>query len=105
MEKVRQPLTPGKIKSHTEEGTFYETQVRPVKRVLSREAAGIVNEINHVHGRTEAPVPGAVGVMGACGGGEAGACGGRFLSRRYLGFCDKRDVLLLLGNELRQQQK
>lgn len=56
MEKVRQPLIPGKIKSHTEEGTFYETQIRPVKRVLSREAAGIMNKINHIRGRIEPSV-------------------------------------------------
>lgn len=57
MEKVRQPLTPGKIESRTEEGAFSETQIRrPVKCVLSREVAGIMNKINHVHGGIETSV-------------------------------------------------
>ena len=107
MEKVRQPLTPGKIESHTEEGAFYETWIRrPVKRVLNREVAGIVNKINHIHGGIETScVPAAPGVMGACRWGGAGARGGRLLSHRCLGFCNKKDVLLLLENELRWEQK
>ena len=57
MEKVRQPLTPGKIESHTEEGAFYETWIRrPVKHVLNREVAGMVNKINHIHGGIETSV-------------------------------------------------
>ena len=43
--------------------------------------------------------------MGACQWGGAGACGGRLLSHRCLGFCNKKDVLLLLENELRREQK
>ena len=40
-------------------------------------------------------------MLGVRGEGEAAARGGRFLSHRYLGFCNKKDVLLLLGNQLR----
>ena len=46
-------------------------------------------------------MPGAVAMLGACGGGGAAARGWEVSEPQVLGFCNKKDVLLLLGNQLR----